>query len=185
MEDDYIMAPSEKRPVRTILGAVLAAIAIATGSALITYRLDRRSSDIYPEGLGFYREEVVSIAVKRIWAPKELTALAKGIDNFDRVKTYAELSGRLDKAGIKDGWYIVESTMTRRDGSTFESVDVQTIRPDRFERDIAALQSLGYHRAFVPSVDYSEAKHEPLDGKTALEGLEEIGDRKRNGREPF
>jgi hypothetical protein len=185
MDDDFIMQPAEKRPVRTILGAVLAAIAIATGSAMITHRLDRPHNDIYPEGLGLYREEVVSIAVKRIWAPKELIALAQDIQDLDSVKTYAELSHRLDKAGIKDGWYILESTMTRRDGSPFESVDVQTIRPDRFERDIGVLRSLGYHRAFVPSVDYSGATSEPLEGKSALEGLEEIGDRKRDGRRPF
>jgi hypothetical protein len=95
------------------------------------------------------------------------------------------LSGRLEKAGIKDSWYIVESTMTRRDGSTFESIDVHTIRPNRFERDIAVLRSMGYNRAFIPSVDYSEAAKEPLEAKTALEGLEEIGDRKRSGKDPF
>ena len=65
--------------------------------------------------------------------------------------------------------------MTRRDGSTFESVDVCTIRPDRFERDMAALRSLGYSRAFSPSVDYSEAASEFLEGKTALKGWRKSG----------
>ena len=49
MEFDYITPPSEKRPAHTIVGAILAAIAIAAGSAVITHHLDRRSSDIYPE----------------------------------------------------------------------------------------------------------------------------------------
>ena len=47
MDDDFIMPPSEKRPVSSDPWGRLAAIAIATGLALITHHLDRPHNDIY------------------------------------------------------------------------------------------------------------------------------------------